>query len=64
MPKLKMRVETHTFKKGQKLHLDSIYNIQGIGCEMQHGGAWWEPDDDSGERVTVTRDITIRIEIS
>lgn len=28
MPKLKMRVETHTFKKGQKLHLDSIYNIR------------------------------------
>jgi hypothetical protein len=61
MPR-KRTVETHEFRKGQKLTLDEIYNIQGLA-----GGNWWTaPDPADGaaneEEVTITRDITIRIE--
>ena len=54
--------QTHKFKRGQKLHLDSIYEFQGIGDNIV--GRWWEPDDeDCGDDITVTQDITITITI-
>lgn len=61
--------ETHKFRRGQKLHLDSIYNIQGLGCEPERGGAWWEHTDGDGlhgpgDNITITRDITITITVS
>lgn len=52
--------ETHVFKKGERLLLDSIYNIQGLG-----DGKWWEPDDDDvGENITITKDIKIVIKVT
>ena len=56
-------VETYKFKKGQVLHLDDIYLIQGLA-----DGKWWtasDPHDDEasdrGEIVTIVEDITIKI---
>lgn len=65
MPR-KKHIVTREFRKGQKLHLDDIYDIQGIGCGPEFGGQWWSHDNEatSGDDITVTRDITIRIEIS
>ena len=57
--------ETHKFKRGQKLHLDDIYDIQGLA-----GGSWWtgdDPNDDDGnqgELVEIVEDITITITVS
>ena len=48
------RKEEYNFKKGDKTHLDVIYNVQGIG-----GSDWWESDDDVsdyGDNITITRD--------
>jgi hypothetical protein len=54
--------QTHKFKKGQKLHLDQIYEFQGIGDSTV--GKWWMPDDgDCGDEITVTQDIKITITI-
>ncbi len=56
--------EVHRFLKGEKYHLDTIYMIQGIGCAPELGGQWWEPDDEAGDNVTITRDITISITVT
>lgn len=52
--------EIHHFKKGQKIHLDSIYDIQGLG-----GGDWWErennKDDFERDDLIITRNIKITI---
>lgn len=51
--------EVYTFKKGQVLHLDQIYLIQGL-CD----GDWYDQDidgEDAGESVIINRDITIEI---
>jgi len=57
---------THTtryrFRRGQKVQLDAIYLIAGLGEDL--GGRWWEPDDDAGEDITITRDIDIMIAIT
>ena len=50
-------IETHKFKRGQKLRLDAIYIIQGIGDDVDEIGRWWEPDDDAGSDITITQDI-------
>jgi len=52
-----MTTEKYTFKKGVKKHLDDIYNIQGIA-----NGDWWDHiDDNNGDDIIITRDITIII---
>jgi hypothetical protein len=54
-----MKKEQYIFKMGQKVHLDEIYEIQGLG-----GGDWWERKDlnnDFDEDLVITRDITITI---
>ena len=49
--------KVYKFKAGQKLSLDDIYDIQGLG-----GGAWWEHiADDMDGQIVITRDITITI---
>ena len=53
--------EKHSYKTGQKLHLDDIYHISGIG--MDSVGEWWEADDEDGEEITITKDIDITITI-
>jgi hypothetical protein len=50
------KTKTRKFKKGEIYHLDEIYAIDGL-C----GGDWWEPKDESGEIIQITRDITIQI---
>ena len=62
-----MPKEIHKFKKGYKLQLEEIMQIQGLA-----GGLWWqktgddvEPGDpfgaDIGDEIIITRDITIEI---
>jgi len=52
-----MVIEKYSFKKGQRLHLDHIYLIQGIG-----GNDWWEPIEEGGDNIIITQDIKIKIE--
>ena len=62
---MKKTKETHKFKRGQKLHLDEIYEISGLA-----GGNWWTADDpydsegSGGEEVEITEDITIEVIVS
>ena len=65
-----MTTEKYIFKKGEKTHLDCIYEIQGLA-----GGKWWEhetiinkdsgiKDDESTEindNIYITRDIEITV---
>ena len=46
------------YKKGQKLHLDQIYNISGV-LETD----WWEhiDEDGCGDEVLITKDVKITI---
>ena len=59
-----MTTETFKFKKGQKLHLDQIWDIMGLA-----GGNWWYADDpadpggSAGEDVTIIEDITIKVTV-
>lgn len=55
--------EKHSFKKGQQMHLDEIYDIQGLA-----DGDWWDfegevgifgPDDD----IKIVEDIEITITV-
>lgn len=51
--------KTHKFKKGDHIHLDQIYDIQGLG-----GGDWWESDGTEGEdgdNLIITKDIKITV---
>lgn len=63
-PKKTITVEKYKYKKGQKLHLDDIYLIQGLG-----DGKWWDASDphsndtEQGEKVTIIEDIEITITI-
>jgi hypothetical protein len=62
---MKTIIEKYKYKKGQKLHLDQIYIIQGLGSND-----WWEslisgsntksPSDD----IIITKDIEIEIKIT
>jgi len=56
-------IETHRFKRGQKIHLDSIYSIQSLGDQVDGIGHWWEADEKDGDDLTITQDIVIRIEV-
>lgn len=52
--------EVYQFKKGEKLSLDDIYMIQGLG-----DADWWIPiERTSGEEVIITKDIKIEIKIT
>ena len=62
--KVKRMVGKFQFKRGQQVHLDDIYIIQGLFSELE----WWQaidPSDaklgDQEELVTITRDIEITI---
>jgi hypothetical protein len=52
---------TFRFKKGQQLHLDEIYDIQGLA-----GGHWWERDepDEYCDDLHIVEDITIKIVVT
>lgn len=62
--------ETKVFRfyAGQVLHLDQIYNIQGIELGT---GQWWKKvgevegyeGDDLGDEVVITKNITITITV-
>lgn len=54
--------ETFRFKKGQPIHLDDIYEIQGLA-----GGQWWQPADgepEDSDRIVCVEDITIKITVT
>jgi hypothetical protein len=51
MSKKIKRKDVYNFKKGDRYHLDDIYEVQGIG-----GVHWWEPDDDDSDLITITCD--------
>jgi hypothetical protein len=59
------KTDIYVFAKGQKLHLDDIYTIQGLA-----GGNWWTADDpnkeggDAGEIVTITENIVIKVKVT
>jgi hypothetical protein len=66
----KKEIEKTAFeaKKGDIVHLDNIYAIQGLG--PRSGTSWWKPaDDEEGEedertnRVVITRDVKIEIKV-
>jgi hypothetical protein len=54
---------THRFKRGQQLQLDDIYLFSGLGDDVAGVGKWWEPNDEAGEELTVTKDIEITVTI-
>jgi hypothetical protein len=55
--KIKSR-ETFKFKKGEKTHLDIIYNIQGLDK-----GDWWDRKDENylNDNIIITRDVHFEI---
>lgn len=69
MSSRKKHTAVHTFKRGDRFTLDSIYAIQGLA-----GGDWWErtgedlhdyereKNMDISEFLVCTRDITITIQ--
>jgi len=64
----KPKISVWEFKKGQRLHLDTIYTIQGLGG---YGGNWWSsvdedgnPDDGASDEIIILRDIRIEIRIT
>jgi hypothetical protein len=46
----------YSFCKGEKLHLDDIYMVQGLA-----GGKWWEPVTDEGDDIVIVENVTIDI---
>lgn len=58
------RTEKYEFRKGEKLHLDTIYDIQALA-----GGDWWDHifttnidgNEAPSDEVLITRDVTIFI---
>ena len=57
-------IEIFSFKEGQELNLDDIYNIQGLA-----GGDWWEHKKVTGldivcpgDDIIITCDVDIKIE--
>ena len=57
----------YKFKRGQEIHLDRIYQIQGIGDDIPGIGQWWKHKDaDQGgdsDELIVTQDIEIEITV-
>ena len=61
---MKTTTETFRFKKGEKTHLDLIYDIQGLS-----NGDWWEAPDPlemalDEEDVTILEDIIIKVTVT
>jgi hypothetical protein len=51
----------YRFTEGQQVHLDEIYAIQGLGDDVDGVDSWWEPNNEAGETVTITRNIKITV---
>ncbi len=58
-----VKIDKRRFKKGQKLHLDTIYDIQGVGDTMPGVGKWWEHKFEDSDDIVVTKNIDIEIRI-
>lgn len=59
---MKKTTETRKFKRGEEVHLDEIYDIQGLA-----GGKWWtrrDGEDDDSDLLVITETITITITAS
>jgi len=54
---------THRFQRGQRLHLDDIYTIQGLGDGIAGIGRWWDRDEEDSDEIVVTKDLSITITI-
>lgn len=50
--------QVYSFRKGEAVHLDTIYELQGIG-----GNDWWEPSEKDEDICIITRSIDITIKI-
>lgn len=53
----------YKFKKGQRIHLDEIYSIQGLGGGE---GTWWEREDksdDTFEELVILCNVTFTIKV-
>ncbi len=55
---MERKTETYKYREGQQLHLDEIYEIQGLA-----NGDWWDHDHDDSDDIHVTRDVTIVITV-
>jgi hypothetical protein len=53
----------YKFKKGQKVHLDDVYEILGIIPRESYDQADPAFDDDAGEWLTFTKNVEINIKI-
>lgn len=49
-------IEIYKFKKGEKVHLDTIYHIQGLS-----GGQWWQAEVEEGDDLIIQENIEIKI---
>ena len=58
------QTQTYTWTRGQKLQLDDIYDVSGLGPQGEVDG-WWQFDKDGagegGEDILITKDITITV---
>lgn len=50
------RRKVYTYTKGQRVHLDTIYDHQGLD-----GGDWWEALEEDGDELVITRSVRITI---
>jgi len=56
-------------KKGDIVHLDNIYSIQGLGPNS--GQSWWKHaddeegvEDDSTDKIVITQNVKIEIKVT
>lgn len=56
-------------KKGDRMHLDSIYIFQGLGEDG--GSSWWQScdfdgiaDDSDSDSIIILRDVKIEIKVT
>jgi len=53
--------QKYKFKKGQKLHLDQIYMVQGLAVDII--GNWWEYENglEASNELVVTQNVEFEI---
>ena len=59
-PKKSTILQIFKFIKGQRLHLDDIYYVKGLGDDLVIG-KWWNSINPVGEEVEIIKDIEIEI---